>query len=105
MLLGTTLKYNFSQKVESKLRCVGKTGKAGALCHCGLDANQHNPMEGNVAMTELHVPSAFDLAIPLLGIHPEAMPPTIRKYASVGIFTAALSVTVKYQKPLIEETG
>lgn len=62
-------------------------------------------MEGNVAMTELHVPSAFDLATPLLGIHPEAMPPTIRKYTGVGIFTAALSVTVNYQKPLIEETG
>lgn len=25
MLLGTTLKYNFSQKVESKLHSVGKT--------------------------------------------------------------------------------
>lgn len=53
MLVGTTLKYNFSQKVESKLRCIGKTGKVGALCHWGLDANQHNPMGGNVATKEL----------------------------------------------------
>lgn len=52
MLVGTTLEYSFSQKVESKLRCVGKT-EAGALCHCGLDANQHNPMGGNVATKEL----------------------------------------------------
>lgn len=51
----------------------------------------------------------LDLAIPILKIHPEAMPPTIRKYTGMRIYIAALSVTVKYEKPLTcrhtQETG
>jgi hypothetical protein len=45
----------------------------------------------------------FDLAIPVLKIHPEAMPPTIQKYVGMKIYIAALSVTITYQKPFTSQ--
>lgn len=57
--------------------------------------------EGNSAMSNrtMYLCMPFDLAIPILKIHPEATPPTIRKYTGMRICIAALSVTVKYEKP------
>ena len=84
-----------------KKRDVGKAvEKKGILMHCWWRCNLEQPLRKTVwrFLKKLRIKLPYDLAIPVLGIHPKNKEILIQKYICIPMFTAALLTIAKMWK-------